>query len=420
MGCHITEVRFTDRTIENFNAVLHQINRELPIAQQRTNVELWQKLLQSIASAGNMELQTIVRNELQDQSKVHPAGHALAGQPNLPEYVLYFSERWRSLLRDGIIKPMAPRKRAPPSGNRVDAMLTSPTATPPVLSASTTFSSSFTTPSSATERICWNCKGLGHMRNDENGKVICPSPVRPRSYQHCIAALEIARRRDMNRPSSRRRMFVRRSRSASARLAGVAEEYDVVEIDDTTQTVYDADGICLGLLSEFSAKPVNEPEGNASEQTPRSVESPSEMLNTDISEQATVSSDTGPPGSTAALTPFNPAEFAVDDDFSTPFIHLASVDESPAVESSPEQVLADATVPSRTRRVVMLSAAALLSAAAMQSPHRTSSRGFILLSLACAASASQLPSEQPVHLQALISPFSARSSDNPSLSGFDI
>ncbi|KAL3920553.1 MAG: hypothetical protein SGPRY_005209 [Prymnesium sp.] len=144
MGCHITEVGFTDRTIENFNALLHRINRERPVAQQKTNVELWQKLLQSIASAGNMELQTIVRNELQDQSKVHPAGHALAGQPNLPEYVLYFSERWRSLLRDGIIKPMAPRKRAPPSGNRVDAMLTSPTATPPVLSASATFSSSFT------------------------------------------------------------------------------------------------------------------------------------------------------------------------------------------------------------------------------------------------------------------------------------
>lgn len=83
----ITEVGFNERTVENYSALLSRINRERPVAQRKTNVQVWQKLLEGIGAVGNNELRTIVRNEMQNPTMVHPAGHADAGQPSIALYV---------------------------------------------------------------------------------------------------------------------------------------------------------------------------------------------------------------------------------------------------------------------------------------------------------------------------------------------
>lgn len=179
----LSEVGMSERTVENFRALLERVNRERPAAQQKSNIQVWQRLLEAIGSSGNAELKTLVRNELQVPTMLHPVGHPLAGQPDIPQYVLRFAERWRVLIHDGSIRQSQPRKRVPPVGNRVDAMMVATTVELPASGQTVTQFSSASAyvaqpaQNEALERMCWNCRGFGHTKVDANNKLVCPSPM---------------------------------------------------------------------------------------------------------------------------------------------------------------------------------------------------------------------------------------------------
>lgn len=101
------------------------------------------------------------------------------------------------------------------------------------------------------ERLCYNCRGLGHTKVDANGKVICPSPVKPRSLSHCIAALEQARKQEAAR-TGKRRFIARKPTKVSGRMTNTSgEQVELIEIDDNNN-VYSADGENIGMLHEIA------------------------------------------------------------------------------------------------------------------------------------------------------------------------
>lgn len=251
INTHISEVGFNLRTPENYRALLQRINRERPVASRKTEVQVWQKVLEGLAGSGNAELATLVRNEMQRPTIVHPAAHANAGQPDLAAAVMYFGERWRSLLNTGAIKTLPPKKRSPPMGNRVDAMMVdtssatpSPPNSPPYqLSDYYAFGANIP----EVERMCYNCRGFGHVKTEPSGKVVCPSPVRNRPIPQCIANLEAEMKRVASR-FGRKKIFLRRNKAAAKLVTDSSDIIgDTYEIDEL-QNVYDATGLCVGVL----------------------------------------------------------------------------------------------------------------------------------------------------------------------------
>lgn len=231
----LPEVGINKRTVENFRALIDRVNRERPLAQRKTNIQLWQRLLEAIGSIGNAELKTMVRNELQVPSMLHPIGHPNVGEPDIPRYVQHFAERWRVLVHDGTIKQSACllqgsvclqlviesmpcclelqmtqiRRQWPPMHLQLSM---------PLLMVSL--------------KMCWNCRGLRHVKVDSNGKVICPSPVKARSITSAISTLEAYRRKEAGR-GGKRKMFARRNvQSARAASASAADDLVEVLVDD--------------------------------------------------------------------------------------------------------------------------------------------------------------------------------------------
>lgn len=160
---------------------------------------------------------------MQRQTMVHPAGHPLAGQPNVAANVMYFAERWRALIADGSINQMPPRKRTAPTGNRVDAMLASmdlstdaSTTSKSLMGQARQGNGGLNNTENVLGRCCWNCKGFGHMKLGADGKIVCPSPIKPRPISECINALETIRRRESNRGGRRRFFSVHKRRPADA------------------------------------------------------------------------------------------------------------------------------------------------------------------------------------------------------------
>lgn len=244
MACGFADVGFDERTIENFKALLDRLNRERPVAQRKTNIQVWQKLLQCIRVSGHAELKLKATDQLQSPSMVHAAGTPLAGQPDVGATVQLFAERWRAALADGTIKRQAARRSAAPSGNRVDGLLSSTQPSDASMLPLYLGEARVCQPAPGAERVCWNCKGLGHMAKDGAGKVICPSPIQVRSYASCINALEIARKRDGLRKSVR---FIRRKPAGrmDGKLAG-AESEDVITLEvGEDGVVYSADGTAV-------------------------------------------------------------------------------------------------------------------------------------------------------------------------------
>lgn len=54
----LAEVGMNERTVENFRALLERVNRERPAPQMKSNIQVWQRLLEAIGSCGNAELKT--------------------------------------------------------------------------------------------------------------------------------------------------------------------------------------------------------------------------------------------------------------------------------------------------------------------------------------------------------------------------
>lgn len=198
----------------------------------------------------------MIRNELQVPTMLHPVGHALAGEPDIPQYVQRFAERWRALIHDGSIKQSQPRKRVPPAGNRVDAMMVS-TVVDSSMPGQATPSSVQTVAyvaqqlrNEAIERMCWNCRGFGHTKVDANNQVVCPSPIKTRSIASAIAMLEIYKRREAGR-GGRRKVFIRKPGAAAAKSAIVDQQEELMEVlVDDDGTIYSMEGAMLGTLAE--------------------------------------------------------------------------------------------------------------------------------------------------------------------------
>lgn len=103
------------------------------------------------------------------------------------------------------------------------------------------------------EKMCWNCRGIGHVKVDANGKVICPSPVKPRSISSAIALLEMYRRREAGR-GGKRKMFARRA-IHPAKSATVANPDDLVEVlVDDDGSVYTTEGVFMGSAVEMAGQ----------------------------------------------------------------------------------------------------------------------------------------------------------------------
>lgn len=250
----LADVGVNERTVENFRALLDRVNRERPVAQRKSNIQIWQRLLEAISSIGNAEIKTMVRNELQVPSMVHPAGHPLVNEPDVPRYVQHFAERWRFLVHDGTIKQAAARKRAPPTGNRVDAMLSKVTEDYGSMSAGpSAFAAQAAPADGQPERMCWNCRGFGHVKVDANGKVVCPSPVKARSITSAIAMLEMYRRKEAGR-GGKRKVYVRRA-VQHAKSVSFSPADDLVEvIVDDDGMVYSTEGVLMGNVVDMAGQ----------------------------------------------------------------------------------------------------------------------------------------------------------------------
>lgn len=69
----MADVGVDERTLANFKALLDRLNRERPVAQQKTNTQIWQKLLQAVRMVGHAELTLKATDQLQAPTFVHPA-----------------------------------------------------------------------------------------------------------------------------------------------------------------------------------------------------------------------------------------------------------------------------------------------------------------------------------------------------------
>lgn len=167
-------------------------------------------------------------------------------------------------------------------------------------------------PAPAAERVCWNCKGLGHMAKDAGGKVICPSPIQNRSYASCINVLENARKREGLRKSVR---FIRRK--PPGRVDGRLSETDgqlTLEVGDDG-AIYTADGVKV-----FDSVP----EGAEVSIDESTADAPSEVAAEDA--MAAFTTQSAPKTPQTAGVAFDtrlastPSEFTVDEDFENAFI----------------------------------------------------------------------------------------------------
>ena len=353
------DVGIDERTFPNFHALLNRLNRERPPANRKSNVEIFQRIMLSLKSFGHNDLKSKATDELQTPRFMHAAG-ALAGQPNVPITVQSYAERWRSAIADGSIRRQPPRKRTPPTGNRVDAMMI------PTLMTNTTADQPFVIPTegggpaqlyafqsgqrltpAVLERICFNCRGLGHTFKDSTSTIVCPSEVKTRSYATAIAALEETKRRDGGR-GNRRIRLTRRARPpgqqppSSARLAA-EEQVLELEVDDQDR-VYTTDGLLIGTLDGHTVVPVTMASDQSDQPVPVELAQPPDNQIVEsgslVTVDAAAASTLAPPSETAAIPPETPAkiettnevtrQYTMDDDFEDAFVSFNMADTVPS------------------------------------------------------------------------------------------
>jgi hypothetical protein len=188
-------IGYTETSLSKFRQALSDANTKIPQATDRiSEPELCCIMLNSIASSTTL-LAAAADTELKaatgDRKYVYPAGHPRAGERSLGALVSHFEPLWKSAVQRGQIS-----KRLPAKSRATAAAVTSECEQAgidadlldmrpgDVLALVASFIKD--NPRTATDIICWNCKGIGHPKSK------CPSAVRDRSYADAIKLLTVA------------------------------------------------------------------------------------------------------------------------------------------------------------------------------------------------------------------------------------
>ena len=263
-------VGVSETTIRDFKGLLLRLNRERPGAEQKTNAQIFRKLLNSITFPS--DIRVICEGQLQALTCVHVGG-AMAGQPSLPIAEQKLTELWKRRVQNGQIKQAAPTDQKPARGNRVDSNFVQSQAhmmTIQNYSASLQdeqsvemrkaginddnanglrFSLASTLKALDTERDCWNCHGFGHRFKNADGTIVCPSPVADRPVTAVIRKLEFLNSRkgasNDRKPCGNKFKFVKR-KGLQPLKANSAEAEVEIEVDDDGTCF--RDGVPCGVL----------------------------------------------------------------------------------------------------------------------------------------------------------------------------
>ena len=200
-GATLFLVGISETTIRDFKGLLLRLNRERPNPEQKTNAQIFRKLLNSITFPS--DIRVICEGQLQAPTWIHVGG-GMAGEPSLPIAEQKLTELWKRRVQNGQIKQVAPTAQKPARGNRVDSNFVQSQAHMMSIqsySASVQdeqsiemkragitddnadvlrFSLASTLKALDTERDCWNCHGFGHRFKNADGTILCPSPVADR------------------------------------------------------------------------------------------------------------------------------------------------------------------------------------------------------------------------------------------------
>ena len=261
-------VGISETTIRDFKGLLLRLNRERPLAEQKSNAQIFRKLLNSITFPS--DIRVICEGQLQAPTWIHVGG-GLAGQPSIPIAEQKLTELWKRRVQNGQIKQVAPTAQKPARGNRVDSnyvqsqahMMTIQSYSASVQDEQSIemkragicdddtnglrFSLASTLKALDTERDCWNCHGFGHRFKDADGTIICPSPVADRPVTAVIRKLEFLNSRkgasDKRKPGGGKFKFVKKK---GLPKANSAESEVEIEVDDDG-TCYQ-DGVPCGTL----------------------------------------------------------------------------------------------------------------------------------------------------------------------------
>jgi hypothetical protein len=98
-------VGISETTIRDFKGLLFRLNRERPAAEQKSNAQIFRKLLNSISFPS--DIRVICEGQLQAPTWVHVGG-ALNRQPSIPIAEQKLTELWKRRVQNGQIKQVAP------------------------------------------------------------------------------------------------------------------------------------------------------------------------------------------------------------------------------------------------------------------------------------------------------------------------
>ena len=111
-------IGISETTIRDFKGLLLHLNRERPAAEQKTNAQIFRKLLNSITFPSGIRV--ICEGQLQAPTWIYVGG-ALNGQPSIPIAEQKLAELRKRRVQSGQIKQVAPTAQKPSRGNRVDS-----------------------------------------------------------------------------------------------------------------------------------------------------------------------------------------------------------------------------------------------------------------------------------------------------------
>ena len=269
-GATLFLVGISETTIRDFKGLLLRLNRERPLAERKSNAQIFRKLLNSITFPS--DIRVICEGQLQAPTWIHAAG-PLNGEPSIPIAEQKLTELWKRRVQNGQIKQVAPTAPKPARGNRVDSnfvqsqahMMTIQNYSASVQDEQSVemkragisddnanglrFSLASTLKALDSERDCWNCHGFGHRFKDADGTIVCPSPVADRPVTAVIRKLEFLNSRkgaaDKRKPGGSKFKFVKR-KSLQPPKANSAEAEVEIEVDDDGNCFQD--GIPCGVL----------------------------------------------------------------------------------------------------------------------------------------------------------------------------